>query len=287
MKISIIGASGFIGKSLYEYLSKELPAGSKITGTYYKNPHSHLRHLDITKGGRVKTYLIKTAPDYVIFLAGNKDVARCEADPVFSYEINAAPIHNLIHAIKDDNLKTRVLLFSTDYVFRGKCGNYEDTAKPIPVTNYGRSNLISEEEIIKSGIECKIIRTGAVMGNGASFYDWLVSSLRNNERIPLFNNVTYSPTPIILLNEIVREILLNYGKIPQKVLHLVGDQQLSRYEFGLMVQSILHKRDLITPEHIDLKTSTFQRDLSLTQSDFVRQHQTKNLTEYLKLELEQ
>lgn len=286
MKISIIGASGFIGKSLFEYLSEEVPTGSKVTGTYCENPHSHLRHLDITKGGRVKTYLAKTVPDYVIFLAGSKDVTRCEADPTFSYEMNAAPIHHLIHAIRDNHLKTRVLLFSTDYVFRGKCGHYEDTAKPIPVTNYGKSKLIAEEEIIKSGIECKIIRTGAVMGRGASFYDWLVSALHNDEQISLFNNVSYSPTPIMLLNEITLKIILNYGKIPEKILHLVGDQQLSRYDFGLMVQSILHKRDLIVPEHIDLTSSIFQRDLSLTQSNFVRQYQTKNLTEYLKLELE-
>ena len=132
MKISIIGASGFIGNALFQYLSKEMHVSSKVYGTYCNNPLTHFRHLDVTKPGQVKSYLTKLEPDYVLFLAGSKDVARCEDDPIFSYNINAAPISNFITTIKDNNLKTRILFFSTDYVFRSKCGNYEDTAKPIP-----------------------------------------------------------------------------------------------------------------------------------------------------------
>ena len=216
-------------------------------------------------------------------LAGSKDIKKCEIDPLFSYQINTKPVENISQIIIKHNLDTKLLFFSTDYVFNGKCGRYKSTSDTGPCTNYGKSNLLAEKLLTTSNINYKIIRTGAVMGQGSLFFDWLTTSLKNNRSVSLFDNSFYSPTPVFLLNEIIHNIILNYNTIPQKIIHLVGEQRLSRYEFGIIIQKLMNKHKLILSEHID--QPTFQKDLSLIQSDFVKQHQSKTLIEYLKLEI--
>jgi dTDP-4-dehydrorhamnose reductase len=285
MKISIIGASGFIGSHLHDYLTENLPLDFRTIGTYYSNPWRDLIFLDMTEKDQIEKYLLVSKPDYIIMLAGSKDVKKCEEDNSFSYNINTKPIQNIIQIIMKHGTKTKLIFFSTDYVFGGEHGQYKTDSKPNPNTNYGCSNFLAEKILFKSNIDYKIIRTGAVIGNGAIFYNWLISSLKEDNKISLFDNVFYTPTPVELLDEIIHKIILNYEDIPQKILHVVGEQRLSRYEFGVIVQSLMNKNGLVMPEHIINSKSTFQRDLSLVQSDLIKQYQSRTLIEYLKRSL--
>lgn len=286
-KIVIIGASGFIGSALFNYLSQKLSSDYVVKGTYFSNKKAdELLYLDITDSEQIEQYLLIEKPDFILMLAGNKDVKKCEMDYSFAYQMNTQPVECIVDAIKKHELDTKLIFFSTDYVFDGEKGNYTNKDIPNPITNYGKTKLLAERVLFESNIDFKIIRTGAVMGKNGIFFDWLLRALNIENNVSVFDNVFFSPTPIQLLNEIVCALILNYENIPEKLLHIVGDQRLNRYQFAMMISRLVETKCAnLVPENANFEQSLFHKDLSLNQSDFVRERQTKSLDEYLENEV--
>lgn len=286
-KIVIIGASGFIGSTMFNYLSQKLSNDYVVKGTYFSNKRANeLQYMDITDSKRIEHYLLMEKPDFILMLAGSKDVKKCEMDYSFAYKMNTQPVEFIVDTIKKHELDTKLIFFSTDYVFDGEEGNYTTKDIPNPITNYGKTKLLAERVLFESNIDFKIIRTGAVMGKNGIFFDWLLRALNIENNVSVFDNVFFSPTPIQLLNEIVCALILNYENIPEKLLHIVGDQRLNRYQFAMMISRLIKtKCAYLIPENANLEQSLFHKDLSLNQSDFVRERQTKSLDEYLENEV--
>jgi len=286
-KISIIGASGFIGYRLYKYLIRF--DNFEIKGTYNLNKKSYLERVDITNKKSLQSYLLRETPDFILWIAGNKNIKGCEGDYNFAYNINTKPIEYLVDIINNNYeiIKPKILFFSADYVFDGDSGDYRDNDRPNPMTNYGKTNLVAEKVLEKSVIDYKIIRTAAVMGKGGTFFDWLLKIINEEKEIGLYSNTYFSPTPIEFLNENIKNIIINYEKIESKIIHIVGEKSLSRYEFASKLAKLIKKTMLnFYPQEANIEFSLFQRNLSLIQSDFIRKNQKKNLWEYIKEEVE-
>jgi len=284
MIVSIIGASGFIGRHLIDYL--KISCGSldyKIVGTYFSTKKDGCEFLDVRNEKSIMRYLDKIKPDYILLLAGTKDVKKCEQSWEYAYTINTKPIENFCGAIKILGLETRMIFFSSDYVFDGTRGNYSEVDLPNPITNYGKSKFFAEKILMDSQIEFKIIRTAAVMGKGALFFDWLLDNLIWGQKIYLYSNVYFSPTPINFLCYIIKKILTDYEKIGNKIIHLVGEKRMSRYEFGILVRNLMNLENklVIIPQVANFDATYFQKDLSMTQSDFVKKNQIMALQDYM------
>lgn len=285
--ISIVGASGFLGKSLYNHLTATIGNYYEIIGTFFSsnNPNT-LYQLDITNFEEVEKYLLMYKPDYLILTAGTKNIQLCEEDYEYAYTLNTKPVEIFIQILEKHQLPMKLVFFSTDYVFDGQKGFYKDTDTPNPQTNYGKTKYLSEKLLLKSKINFKIIRSAAVMGRCGRFFDWLMSEIKNNENVVVFNNIYFSPTPIELLNEMTLKLLLDYEKIRSEIIHIVGEKRLSRYEFALSLSNVIEeKKAKIIPETIDLSKTIFQKDLSLVQSGFVKVNQLKSFEEYIKTEV--
>lgn len=287
IKISIIGASGFIGYRLYKYLINF--DNFEVKGTYNLNKkYLYLEKVDITNKKSLQYYLLRETSDFVLWIAGNKNIKECERDYNFAYKINTRPIEDLVNIICNYKIDTKVLFFSTNYVFEGKDGNYKDNDdRKNPKTNYGKTKLLAENILENSALDYKIVRTSAVMGRGGTFFDWLLKIMNEEKIIKLYSNIYFSPTPIEFINENIKYIVDNYDKIESKVIHLVGEKHLSRYEFGVKLIKLLQKDNIkYYPQEVNLEFLLFQKDLSLIQSDFIRTNQKRNLWEYIKEEVE-
>lgn len=286
-KIAIIGASGFIGCGLFNYLNSIFPDHFLVNGTYFSNKKSdNFVRLDVTDIEQIEQYLLNEKTDFILLLAGSKDVKKCEQDYSFAYQMNTLPIEYTINIIKQHNLDSKLIFFSTDYVFAGDRGLYTTKDTPNPLTNYGKTKLLSEKLLSSSKIDFKIIRTAAVMGKGGTFFDWVTETLKNGNTIRIFSNIFFSPTPIQLLNELICELIINYDSVSETILHLVGNERLSKYQFVIMLSKLINvKAANVVPESVDLGQSTFQKDLSLKQSDFAKLYQKKSLRNYLKEEV--
>ena len=287
IKISIIGASSFIGYRLYRCLSNF--DNFKVKGTYYLNKkNSNFDKVNIANKNNIKNYLIKEKPDFILWIAGSKNVKECEKNSNFAYAINTKPIEYLIDIINCNYkiIKPKIIFFSTDYVFKGDSGEYKDNDRPNPMTNYGKTNLLAEKLLEKSTIDYKIIRTAAVMGKGGAFFDWLLKVINEEKEIEVYSNTYFSPTPIEFLNENIKNIIVNYEKIGSKIIHIVGEKRLDRYEFAIKLAKLIKKDNVkLYPQEANIEFSLFQRDLSLIQSNIVKIDQVKKFWVYIEEEV--
>lgn len=286
MKIAIIGASGYLGWNIFQKFRKQ-DFTNLVIGTFFKSKKSdELVYLDITNQKEVGNFLRKYLPDFVIMLAGNKNISECEKKSEYAHKINVDPIEFLISSIKEYSLETKIIFTSSDYVFDGSTGNYQDSDSPNPKTVYGHNKLEAEELLKNSGVSYKVIRTSAVIGSGGVFWEWLKGELVQDIEISLFSNVYFSPTPITLLIEMYQKIIENYDEIDSSILHVVGEKRLNRYDFAKLCSELINdsKAHLIS-EEVNLEDTLFQYDLSLVASDYVTRNKELEFNDYLKMEL--
>ncbi len=281
--VLVIGAGGFIGTRLYKTLLASFPHGS-VFGSYYSSENSRgAVKLDIRNGVEIRNLIYKLKPSMVVIVAGTKDVSRCEKDSDYAYALNTQPVSEIVSIIERNNLPTKVILISSDYVFDGKAGCYSDTDDPVPVTVYGQSKYAAENLLLESSVDAKVARLSAVMGKDAGFYRWFVSSMNERKTVALYKDAFFTPTPISLVVAGLCQLIINYEEIPQKTVHVVGRQSMSRFQFGMeWLKNNPSSKGIVVGEKLDNHT-LIQPDLSMRQSSFVSDIDSMSLFQQLDL----
>tara|TARA_Y100000590_G_scaffold363080_1_gene420571 strand:- start:568 stop:1269 length:702 start_codon:yes stop_codon:yes gene_type:complete len=130
-KIVVTGGRGRFGSIL-----KNIKTNFKI---YYPSK----KELDITKPKKIKKYLKKVKPKYVIHLAGLSRPMKLH-EKYISKSISLNIIGTSYLTIACSDLKIKLIYLSTGYVYRGKKGNYKENDPVLPWNNYGWSKLGGE-----------------------------------------------------------------------------------------------------------------------------------------------
>lgn len=282
MKVLVVGASSFIGHRLYGHLRDDPQL--EVVGTYFEHrKDARFLHLDITNPNELERVLAEVRPAAVYWVAGSKNLKKCEEDPEYARRINTDPVTELLRVLTQLALRPHVVFVSTDYVFDGERGRYGETDVPRPKTQYGQSNLLAEQCLQASRFDCSIVRTSAVMGRHGTFFDWLTQAMRQNQSIDLFADVYFSPTPIGRLLECFRRIVVQRRL---GVLHVCGNQRLSRYEFAVALKPMRSGFIArLVPASADASQPLFQRDLSLVPSGVCQPFENLSIFEELAGEL--
>jgi dTDP-4-dehydrorhamnose reductase len=275
--VNIIGANSAIGSYLYNEFKRYF----EINGTYhtYRLAPENV-YLDITNSSLLESVLLQFNNSTVIILSAVKDIKQCEEDYRYAMRINVQPVQNIIEIVEKKRLKIKLIFFSSDYVFEGTKGNYTVEDKQNPQTNYGRTKAAAERMLMFSNIEYKIIRISAVMGPRTTFFVWLLDVLKKCGMAELYSNIYFTPTPINFLALAVKEIIYNFDFLPDKILHVSGDQRLSRYDFAQKIQRLIHTNAKLIPVEKNIGDN-IQIDLSLVQSEYIRRLNTRSLDDYL------
>ena len=151
MKILILGGDGMLGHQLLRTwagrhdvtvtLRQPLEAYARF-GLF--TPANAVDGIDATDRGRMTEVLTAQRPEVVINCVGIVK-QRSEAKAAIpSIEINALLPHRLREACQAAG--ARLVHISTDCVFSGRTGNYQESDTPDPVDLYGRSKLLGEVE---------------------------------------------------------------------------------------------------------------------------------------------
>ena len=91
MRVLVTGASGLLGRRIFEAFSKE----HQVFGTYSNNKEKNLKKLDIRKKNQVKLVFDRYKPTLVIHTASITDVDFCETHQDSCYEVNVAGTEKL------------------------------------------------------------------------------------------------------------------------------------------------------------------------------------------------
>lgn len=240
-KSMVIGASGLIGS----WLMNEL--GDCATGTSHSQTLPGLQKLDIRDGRAVEELLRRFEPETIYCPAARPAVDWCEEHPQESYETNVHGIENVARAAA--RAGTRLVFFSSDYVFDGCNGPYSEQDEPSPICVYGRQK-VQAEQIVRELLpdEHIIIRTTVVYGwekAGKNFVFRLVQSLRQGKRLRVPADQVGSPTYAVNLARTVIE--LAHRKLVG-TWNVCGPACMDRYEFSMLAAEVFGlDGDLIQP----------------------------------------
>lgn len=191
------------------------------------------------------------SPDIVLNCAALTDVDRCEKNPEEAYRHN---VETAIHVSQGAmQSKARLIHVSTDAVFDGREGRYDENDTPNPVNEYGRSKWAAERVIRSVHGDSIVVRTNIYGCNKhkekKSLAEWILGRLQNNKTVPGFEDVYFSPIYTNQLISIVERI------IPTSVtglLHVAGRDRISKYSFAEMVADVFgYKNSQIITSSID------------------------------------
>lgn len=280
--IAVVGASGFLGSHIFQHY-----AGREIVGTYSNSQKPQLVQLDITQPHQIRNFLQQYKPKNLFWVSANKNVNDLEKTKNLAESINTKPVVELVKIMEDLKLHSKVVFFSTDYVFSGKRGQYSTSDQPDSNTEYGKSKLKAEQALMNSSLNFKIIRTSAILGKGGNFFDWAVKSLGQEKIVEAFSNTYFSPTPIEIILRTCDLLIEKWDQIPEKILNVCYPQKMSRYEVVSEIKNCLGVEKLadIKPIEVDFVKTTVPNDISLVPSNIIKELNLPTFKDLLKKEI--
>jgi len=239
----VIGASGLIGEHLINSLTA---TGESPIATYRTNSIPSAKQLDICHFPQVIDFLERFQPKIVFLPAALTNVDYCEINQELSYMTNVIGVKNVVEA--SNAVGARLIYFSTDYIFDGVSGPYDEDSVANPISEYGRQKLLAEHHIGLASFNYLIIRTTVVYGwerQGKNFVYRLVKSLSEGTpvKVPVdqIGTPTYAPDLAQGAIKFSKTDLLG-------VINIAGADCINRYEFALEVARIFNMpQNLIVP----------------------------------------
>lgn len=199
MKILVLGAQGNLGQQLTKVFSAD-PMCSVVGWDRSE--------IDVTDKGLIKKKIGELKPDVIINAVAYNAVDHMESDEgwVIAKKLNVDAVANL--AKEALSIGATLVHYSTDYVFAGDNeAGYKEDDEPKPISKYGESKLMGEQEIIRlsgRGLKWYIIRTSKLFGpQGASelakpsFFDVMLKMAKEKTELEIVNEevscFTYTP----------------------------------------------------------------------------------------------
>ena len=240
-RVLVVGANGLLGQKVTEFLIRG--SGHKVTMCSIEPaPVLHLSsatylQLDITSKKDVKKIVHSLEADVIVNCAAMTNVDACERERESAWKINTEGVEHLIEAARKNN--ARVIHISTDYVFDGKSGPYDETARPEPLSYYGKSKLASENALLVSGLDYFIARTMVLYGTGvnikSNFALWLIENLEKKLPVKVVDDQFGNPT---LVDDLAQGILSAIELEKTGIYHLAGRDIVSRYDFAVRLARV-------------------------------------------------
>ena len=179
--VFLFGATSMLGWSILR--AAPAPLTAFCNGYTRKLPAGIERGIHLDDPVAMYELFAAERPRLIIHCAGVCDVEKCEASPEFAYSVNVDGTQLLIdHAPAD----ARIVYCSSDHVFSGDTGPYDEASPTDPVSVYGKTR-VAAERLIAARPGSLIVRTGLWIGPSATgrngHLDWL--RYRHRRQLPM------------------------------------------------------------------------------------------------------
>jgi dTDP-4-dehydrorhamnose reductase len=253
-KILITGANGLLGQKLVNQIVKdnhyELIATARGTNRLPQSNQYLYETMDITNELEVLSIINKHVPSIVIHTAAMTNVDQCELEKENCWDQNVNAVKYLISAC--ENVHCHLIHLSTDFIFDGISGPYNEISKPHPLSYYGESKLRAEELLFASKISYTIVRTVLVYGvaldmSRSNIILWVKKNLEEGKKINVVDDQERSPT---LAEDLAIGCLLLAKEKSVGVFNIAGKEILTPYEMAILTadyflldKSLINKTD--------------------------------------------
>lgn len=244
MKILITGANGFLGYYLVEQL---LTKNFSVTATGKGECHLPFAHhqkfqwlpMDFTDPYSIHDVFENIKPDVVIHAGALSKPDECELDQMRAYLVNVEGTVQLL--INSADLKSFFVFVSTDFVFDGEKGMYDETDEPNPVNYYGRTKLEAEEAVKEYESNWAIVRTVLVYGKNHLGHNNILrivtEKLEKGEEYSVVDDQLRTPTYV---EDLAKGIVSIIERKVTGIFHLSGKDILTPYQMAIRTAEYLH-----------------------------------------------
>lgn len=235
----ITGANGLLGQHLLARASDSdrLVATDLAARPFFDPRMARYIPADLTDAGAVGRLLEAHRPQAVIHTAALTHVDRCETERDLAWRLNVEAARYLAEGCQA--LGARMVHLSTDYVFDGQDGPYDESRAPNPLSYYGLTKLESEKVVTALLPDAVIARTMVLFGHAPgvrpNFVTWLVGALKGGQRVRIVNDQWGNPT---WAGDLASMLLALLDSGASGVFHTAGPQWLHRHAFALKIAKV-------------------------------------------------
>src|SRR3989338_7040889 len=224
------GLSGLVGSRINEMLSDRFDFQDL----------SYATNIDITNPGQLEKAFADSPAKVVLHLAAKTDVDSCEDDKLLgeegqAWKVNVLGTENIISAARET--RKRIIYISTDFVFDGTKDFYEEKDEPNPVSWYGYTKYLGEEQLLKSDTEVTILRISYPYRNynnvRPNFVHRLIEIMNQKHKVYGLTDHIFTPT---FIDDIANALPLFLNKNLPGIYHLVGSQSIETIDAVKMIR---------------------------------------------------
>ncbi len=233
----ITGISGLLGWNL-AHLARDT---WQVVGIYWAHPvqvsQTTAFRLDLTDAAALRHVMESIKPDAVMHLAALSKPNLCETEPDLSHKINVVATEHLATLCAE--AKIPFVFTSSDMVFDGKQAPYREQDLVTPVNRYGEHKAEAERRVLVRHPEATVCRMPLMYGRSPAepnFLQQFVRTLHRGEPLRLFVDEFRTP---VSGQDGAAGLLQALESATTGLLHLGGQERLSRYDFGVIMAQVL------------------------------------------------
>lgn len=243
-RIIILGVTGMLGHKMWQKFSDRYDSIFAIIRKRKKDfdKYSFLKSdgvvesLDLCDFEKMEKVLSEIRPDIIINCAGVTPRSREAGDETATSTINSLLPHRLLAWGKQN--KAKIIHFSTDCVFDGKTGNYDEKSPLNAYDLYGRTKILGEI----NDIDALTIRSsfiGRELDSGTELLEWLLS--QHGKCVKGYRKAFFTGITTNLLADTVTDIIERFPAL-HGIYH-ISSEVISKYDFLQMIRK-LYKVDV-------------------------------------------
>lgn len=230
-KILVTGSNGLLGQKLVYKLKGrddvELIATARGKNRLLDKSGYQFLSLDICNKANVDEVIDSVQPDHIIHTAAMTQVDDCELNHEACDKANVDAVRYIVDAAERNNC--HLVHISTDFIFNGEDGPYDEDGTPDPLSYYGNAKWKSEQIVQNSKLQWAILRTVLVYGivdnmSRSNIVLWAKGALEKGEQINVVDDQFRSPT---LAEDLADGCILAVDKKATGIYNISGKDQFS------------------------------------------------------------
>lgn len=235
-KVALIGANGMLATAI-----KKLAPVDCVMESF------DLPEFDLTDREQVLS-LQRMAPDIIINCAAFANVDGCEEQKDLAFQVNGKGVGFLAELAQQT--KAILVHISTDFVFDGKkTSPYLENDQPLPLSVYGQSKLLGEQQVQQSGLVTYfIIRTGWLYGAGGNnFVETIIRLARERVELKVVADQRGTPT---WTDDLARAVFVLLQTQEYGIYHFSNRGECSWFEFAREIVEQIGTTEELTVENV-------------------------------------
>ena len=219
--IWITGAGGLIGNYLVQ---SALAPGTTVRGLTRAA-------LDLADSSAVRAEFRRQHPELVVHCAALSKSPDCEANPALARRLNV----EVTALLAELAARIPLVFLSSDLVFDGRSGNYDESAPLNPLSVYAETK-VAAEQIVLANPNHTVIRTSLNGGTSPTgdrgFNEQMRRAWHAGRTLRLFTDEYRCPMAAAVTARAIWELV---GQGRTGLYHVAGGERMSRYQIGQLL----------------------------------------------------